>query len=161
MDRILVSACLIGRPVRWDGTARPSDDPRLARWAAEGRLVPICPEMLGGLPVPRPAAEIEPGGDAAAVLAGRARIVDRDGADHTAAFRTGAAAAVAAAVREGCRFALLAEASPSCGPNRVHDGRFSGVTIAGDGVTAHALRAAGVAVFALGDLDALAARLDR
>ena len=79
--RILVSACLLGQPVRYDGRGkRGRGRDRLARWRAEGRLVPFCPEVAGGLPTPRPAAEITPGGDGAAVLAGdAARIVTCDG----------------------------------------------------------------------------------
>ena len=159
MDRILVSACLIGWPVRWDGGTRTSHHPLIAEWAAEGRLVPLCPETAGGLAVPRPAAEIETGTDAAAVLAGAGRIVDADGGDHTAAFREGARIAVATARVRGCRYALLTDGSPSCGVDLVADGSFSGRRRAGEGVTAAALRAVGIEVFAAADIDALAARI--
>ncbi len=157
MERILVSACLIGWPVRFDGAARTLHHPLLAEWAAEGRLVPLCPETAAGLAVPRPATEIEPGAEAAAVLAGEARIVDADGGDHTAAFREGARIAVATARVRGCRFALLTDGSPSCGVDLVADGTFSGRRRVGEGVTATALRAAGIEVFAATDIDRLAA----
>ena len=159
MERILVSACLVGWPVRYDGGAKALHHPLLTAWAAEGRLVPLCPETVGGLPVPRPAAEIEPGVDAAAVLAGEGRVVDADGGDHSAAFREGARIAVATVRVRGCRFALLTEGSPSCGVELVADGRFSGRRRAGEGVAAAALRAAGVEVFSATEVDALAARL--
>lgn len=94
MGRILISACLLGQPVRYDGTARPLRHPTLAHWQAAGRLSALCPETAGGLPVPRPAAEIE-GGDARAVLAGRARVLDRRGRDLTSAFLDGAHRALA------------------------------------------------------------------
>ena len=53
MQRILISACLLGAKVRYDGSDRLCDDPRTARWQAEGRLVPFCPEVAGGFPTPR------------------------------------------------------------------------------------------------------------
>lgn len=159
MDRILVSACLVGWPVRFDGGTRTSHDPRLAAWAAEGRLVPICPETAAGLSTPRPAAEIEPGADAEAVHEGRARIVDAAGGDHTSAFLEGARVAVATARVRGCRYALMTEGSPSCGVEFVADGTFSGRRKAGEGVVTRALRAAGVEVFSPADIDALAARI--
>src|SRR3954469_14264878 len=89
MERILVSACLLGRPVRYDGTGRRSDDALFALWRDQGRLVSVCPEVDGGLPVPRPPAEIS-GGLGADVLDGRARVLTRDGADVTAHFVAGA-----------------------------------------------------------------------
>lgn len=160
MDRILVSACLIGWPVRWDGAAKTAHHPLLARWAEEGRLVPLCPETMAGLPTPRPAAEIEPTADAGDVLAGRARIRDADGGDHTAAFLEGARIAAATARVRAIRFALLTDGSPSCGSGRIADGAFSGAKRPGEGVAARALRDAGVEVFAIDEIEALAARLD-
>lgn len=161
MDRILVSACLIGRPVRWDGGAKTLRHPLMARWAAEGRLVPVCPETMAGLATPRPAAEIEPGATAADVLAGRATIRDADGGDHGAAFRDGARLALTAARDHAVRFALLIDGSPSCGSTTIADGTFSATRRPGEGVAARALRAAGVEVFAPDAIDALADRLDR
>lgn len=153
--RILVSACLLGAPVRYDGTGRPLGHPVLERWRAEGRLVPVCPEMLGGLPTPRPAAEIA-GGGGDAVLDGQARIVTGDGSDVTSAFVDGARAALAAAEAHGCAFALLMPRSPSCGLGLIHDGTFSGTLVPGRGTTAALLARAGLAVFGAGDIDALA-----
>lgn len=158
--RILVSACLLGQPVRYDGRGKRVEDATLARWQAEGRLVPFCPEIAGGLPTPRPAAEITPGGDGAAVLADAARIVTRDGDDVTAAFVAGARLALLRARESGCRFALLAEGSPSCGSGFIHDGTFSGRRVRGAGVTATLLREAGIAVFAPDGIADLARALD-
>jgi uncharacterized protein YbbK (DUF523 family) len=159
MERILVSACLIGWPVRYDGGAKTLHHPLLTRWAEEGRLVPICPETAAGLGTPRPATEMEAGASAEAVLAGTATVRDADGGDHGAAFREGARIAVATARVRGCRFALMTEGSPSCGVDLVGDGTFTGRRIAGEGVVTAALRAAGVEVFSANDVDALAARL--
>lgn len=160
MDRILVSACLIGWPVRYDGGTKTLADPRLAQWSAEGRLVPLCPETMAGLATPRPPAEIAAGATAAEVLAGTARITQPDGGDPTAAFVEGARIALATATVRGCRFALLTEGSPSCGASLVADGSFSGTRRPGEGVTARLLRDHGIAVFAAADIDELAARLD-
>ncbi|MWA00249.1 DUF523 domain-containing protein [Actinomadura sp. LD22] len=154
MERILVSSCLVGRPVRYDGAAKPVGGGLFERWRMEGRLVPLCPEVSGGLPVPRPPAEIV-GGDGGAVLDGTARVVTEAGADVTAEFLRGARLALAAAERSGARIALLKEGSPSCGGTRVHDGTFSGTPVPGAGVTTALLRREGIRVFGEDDLDAV------
>lgn len=158
MERILVSACLLGRPVRYDGTGRRSDDALFARWRDEGRLVPICPEVNGGLPVPRPAAEIS-GGFGADVLDGRARVLTRDGTDVTRHFVTGAWQALEQARAHRVRIAILKEGSPSCGSLRIFDGTFAGRKVPGEGVTTALLERHGIAVFAEDATEAVAARL--
>lgn len=147
MRKVLVSACLLGRRVRYDGRAKTIGDDLVARWREEGRLVVHCPEIAGGLPVPRPPAEIEPGASAADVLAGRARILTPEGADVTDHFVGGARAALATALGHGVAVALLKESSPSCGSHEVYDGAFGGRKVAGAGVTARLLEDHGVAVF--------------
>lgn len=147
MERILISACLLGRPVRYDGRAKPSGAADvLAHWQSEGRLVPICPEVWAGLPTPRPPAEMS-GGVGADVLAGQAAVVEQAGRDVTDLFVQGARAVVALARRHGCRYAVLTDGSPSCGATFVYDGSFSGARMDGAGVTTAALRAAGVEVW--------------
>ncbi|CAL9397183.1 hypothetical protein SUDANB121_01393 [Nocardiopsis dassonvillei] len=159
MDKVLVSACLVGRPVRYDGRAKPVGDALLDRWRLEGRLVVHCPEVAGGLPVPRPPAEIEPGATAADVLAGRARILTPGGDDVTAPFVAGARAALAFARDRGVTVAVLKESSPSCGLHEVYDGTFTGRKLAGSGVTAHLLSGHGIAVFNEHGIAAADARL--
>lgn len=156
--RILVSACLLGAPVRYDGRGKPLLSAHLDRWRAEGRVVAFCPEVAAGLPTPRPPAEIV-GGAGADVIAGDARVLAADGADVSAAFIAGAEAALRLARAENCRFALLIDGSPSCGSDTLYDGTFSGRRVAGAGVTATVLRQAGIAVFAPVEIDALAAAL--
>jgi uncharacterized protein YbbK (DUF523 family) len=151
----------MGAPVRYDGAAKPLASPHLQRWRDEGRLVPFCPEVAAGLATPREPAEIAPGGDGAAVIAGRARVLTRAGADVTAAFRAGAELALRTALAEGCRFALLIDGSPSCGARRIHDGTFAGRRVAAAGVTATLLAEAGIAVFTSEEINALAAALAR
>ncbi|MBT2210943.1 DUF523 domain-containing protein [Actinomadura sp. NEAU-AAG7] len=152
MERILVSSCLMGRPVRYDGRAKPMEAGLFGRWRAEGRLVPFCPEVAGGLPVPRPPAEIVGSGS---VLDGTARIVTAAGENVTDAFLRGARLALDAARRAGARVALLKEGSPSCGSHRVYDGTFTGTPIPGAGVTTALLERSGIRVFSEDDLDAL------
>lgn len=163
MERILVSACLVGQPVRYDGGAKPPRDDTLLRgWQAEGRLVPFCPEVSGGLPVPRPPAEIVGGaGGGGAVLAGTARILTGAGGDVTDAFVRGAELALAAAQRTGTRIAILKEGSPSCGSHRVYDGTFTGRSTPGSGVTTALLASHGIRVFSEDELPEVAAYLDR
>ncbi|OZI55319.1 purine-nucleoside phosphorylase [Bordetella genomosp. 5] len=152
--RVLVSACLLGRPVRYDGRGAPRVHPVLARWQAEGRVVAICPEMAGGLPTPRPPAEITHGDGGARVLDGLARVIDITGADVTTPFVNGAQAALDAARQHGVTLAVLKEGSPSCGSGYIYDGSFSGQRLAGQGVTAALLAAAGVRVFSEQEFDA-------
>ncbi len=147
MHLVLVSSCLLGNPVRYDGRAAPRGDTVLDRWRDEGRVVVVCPEVAGGLPVPRPPAEIEPGRSAAAVLAGQARVMAVSGDDVTAPFVQGARAALATARERGIRVAVLKEGSPSCGSGSVYDGHFAGRRLPGVGVTAQLLREAGLRVF--------------
>ncbi|UAW98837.1 DUF523 domain-containing protein [Halopseudomonas nanhaiensis] len=145
MERILVSQCLLGMPVRYDGGAHGPFD-LLQQWRREGRVVSVCPEVAGGLPTPRPPAEI-PTGQGGEVLAGKLPVVTIEGVDVTAAFVAGAEQALRLVHEHGIRFAVLKARSPSCGNRETYDGSFSGVRIAGEGVTAAALRLAGVQVF--------------
>lgn len=147
MERVLVSACLMGRRVRYDGGAKTSADALLAAWREEGRLVPFCPEVEGGLPVPRPAAEIEGGVSGAAVLSGAARVLTADGSDVTAEFLSGAQSALAVARSFGVRLAVLKEGSPSCGALTIYDGTFQGRRTLGQGVTTALLELNGIRVF--------------
>ncbi len=161
MEKILVSACLLGRPVRYNGSAKPLEHPALERWRQEGRVVAICPELTAGFSVPRPPAEIAAGKDGRAVLAGSARVFEQTGGDVTGLFVAGAQAALALARQHDCRFALLIDGSPSCGSGFIHDGSFSGQKHAGAGVTATLLREHGIEVFSDRDIEMLDQRLTR
>ncbi|MBC7106164.1 MAG: DUF523 domain-containing protein [Firmicutes bacterium] len=142
--RFLVSACLAGHSCAYDGRARPH--PLVERLVGEGRAVPVCPEALGGLPTPRPPAEIQ-GGDGHEVFAGRARVVDLEGRDVTDAFLEGARTALAIARRHGLTAAILKARSPSCGYGLIYDGTFAGRLRPGHGVTAALLLHHGFPVF--------------
>lgn len=159
MEKILVSACLLGRPVRYDGGDKALESDLLAVWQKEGRVVALCPEMEAGLPVPRPAAEIAGGADGAEVLERGARIHDECGNDVTDAFRSGANKALAIARAQGCRYALLTDGSPSCGSSFIYDGSFTGAKVPGMGIVTALLRDAGLEVFNEVQIEELAQRL--
>ena len=151
--KILVSACLLGNPVRYDGAAKTLAHAGLARLLDEGRVIAFCPEVAGGLPVPRPPAEIL-GGDGAAVIDGDARVLTLDGTDVTAHFLSGARQALRLCRQHGIVAALLTESSPSCGSGQVYDGSFSRRAVGGSGVTAALLGRHGIAVFNQHQVDA-------
>ena len=153
MHAILVSACLLSEPVRYDGGGAESGHPVLLRWAAEGRVVAVCPEVEGGLPTPRPPAEIARAGGGSLVPEGRVKVLDATGRDVTASFVKGADHALAVAAERGVRLAVLKDGSPSCGASYIYDGSFSGRRIAAPGVTAARLRDAGIRVFSEAQLE--------
>ncbi len=148
----LVSACLLGCPTAYDGSARPQD--RLVEMAARGQIVPICPEVAGGLPTPRPGAEIV-GGDGDDVLDGRARVVTVTGKDVSAAFVRGAEYTLAVVQRYGINRAILRQRSPSCGSTHIYDGSHSGRLRAGPGVTVALLQRHGVIVRSENEVEGL------
>jgi len=141
--RVVVSACLAG--VACTHEAQPKTRDWAVRLVAEGRAVPVCPEVAGGLPIPRPAAEIQ-GGDGDDVLEGRARVVDEHGTDVTEHYLRGARTAAETARTAGAILAILKARSPSCGCGRIYDGTFDGALTDGDGVTASMLRREGLEV---------------
>lgn len=158
MQKILVSACLLGERVRYDGgDCRQSG--LLAQWQRQGRLISICPEVAGGLPTPRPPAEIV-SGCANSILCGDGCVQRQNGDDVTDAFVDGAERALALCMKQQISFAILKEGSPSCGVSRVNDGGFSGIKIDGEGVTARLLRRHGIAVFSELEVEQLALLLD-
>ncbi|MEP3435561.1 MAG: DUF523 domain-containing protein [Hoeflea sp.] len=161
MDKILVSACLLGSPVRYNGSDRLVDHSLMALWREQGRIVPLCPEVAAGFPTPRPPAEIEPGLLSDDVLAGKALIFDDTGADVTSPFLLGAEIALDVALSQGCRFALLTDGSPSCGTSFVYSGRFDGAAREGNGVVAALLSQNGIAVFSESQIGQLAETLDQ
>jgi uncharacterized protein YbbK (DUF523 family) len=146
---VLVSACLLGERCRYDGAVCPSAAVQAALAGKE--VVPVCPEAGSGLGTPRPAIELY-GGDGQAVLQGRAQAKVKDtGVDRTLEFLAGAALATGAAAAFGATVAILKERSPSCGVHRVW---VDEKLVEGSGVTAAALKAAGVCVLSDEDLTA-------
>lgn len=134
--KIAVSACLLGERCRYDGRSKPCE----AVIALKGHheMIPICPEVMGGLPIPHPPNEI--------TCAEPLRVVDTSGVDNTSAFEEGASRAFELAQDAGCELAILKAKSPSCGVGRVYDGTFTGTLTDGDGVAAVLFRRAGIPV---------------
>ena len=158
MQKILVSACLLGQPVRYDGGGHGPFAP-LLQWQQQGRVVALCPEVAGGLPTPREPAEIL-GGQGGQVLDGLIALRSVDGADVSSAFVAGARQAEQLVRAHGIQIAVLKARSPSCGNQQTYDGSFSGRLVAGEGVTAAALRRMGVLVFNETQLAQVQALLD-
>jgi len=146
MHKILISACLLGERVRYDGHHSLLQSDVLKRWQQQGRLLALCPEVVGGLAIPRPAAEID-AGNVELVIKGEGSIRCKDGTDVSDAFMAGAETALALCMQHHIRMAILKEGSPSCGVNKLNDGSFSGTKIAGQGLTASLLQRHGIAVF--------------
>lgn len=145
LQKILVSRCLLGQAVRYDGGCH-GPFALLQAWLAAGRVVPLCPEVAGGLPVPRAPAEIA-GGQGGQALDGLIAVRTAEGEDVSAAFLAGAAEAVRLVQQHSIRMAVLKARSPSCGNLQNYDGSFSGRRVPGIGVTAAALKRQGVQVF--------------
>ncbi len=141
---LLVSACLLGLKTKYNGGHNYF--PEILALGKEVPLVPCCPEQLGGLATPRPAAEIQ-GGCGIDVLAGRAKVCTLSGEDRTEAFLRGARETLLLANTLGIKGALLKARSPSCGNEQIYDGSFSGQTKDGAGVATALLQEKGVHVF--------------
>jgi uncharacterized protein YbbK (DUF523 family) len=142
MKKILVSECLYGgRVVRYDGGEVPLDDPLFLKWKEEGRLVPICPEVFGGLPVPRPDSQRV--GD---------KVLTGAGKDVTREYAAGAAESLRLAREHDVAFAIMKQDSPSCGSKFIYDGSFTDKKTPGQGLAVEYLRNAGFTVFAEEDI---------
>ena len=135
---LLVSACLIGVNCRYNGGSTRIES--LVRLFEEGKALPVCPEMLGGLSAPRSPCEIVQAAD------GTERVMDRDGVDRTAAFHEGAERTLSICRAAGIRKAVLQQRSPTCGHGIIYDGTFQSVRIPGNGITARLLEANGIEV---------------
>ena len=130
----VISACLCGQPTRYDGRAKPAD-PALVALVERGEALLVCPECMGGLPTPRPPAEIQ--GE---------RVINTEGVDVTQAYRSGAEQVLALCEQHGIRRAILKQNSPSCGSCFVYDGTYSKRLIPGQGITAALLSQHGIVV---------------
>ncbi len=137
MRKILVSQCLYGgEPVRFTGHDDIIvQDPRFNKWRDEGRLVPICPEVFGGLPTPRTGAQRS--GD---------KVIDLNGKDVTKEYLKGVKEALRLAEENDVICCIMKEASPSCGSSLIYDEKRENI-IVGQGITVENLRNAGFKVF--------------
>lgn len=144
MEKLLISACLAGENCKYSGGNNFIGETALASLGDKYELVSACPEVMGGLSVPRiPCERIG------------ARVMNERGEDVTAQFKAGAELTADICERQGIKKALLKEKSPSCGSGRIYDGTFSHTVIAGDGVTAQRLRALGVTLYGESEIEKL------
>lgn len=142
MEKILISACLIGDKVKYDG--KTNYTPLINDLLEKFELVPFCPEVEGGLSVPRfPSEQV------------KQKVLDSKGKDVTANFVRGAELAYNICLYLNIRIAILKERSPSCGSHQIYDGSFSHKLIDGMGVTATYLKRKGIAVYSEDDIEAL------
>jgi uncharacterized protein YbbK (DUF523 family) len=143
MEKILVSACLFGGgPYRYDGQDKTLDNPTFNFLKKMGILVPICPEIAGGLSVPREPAEL---------VEGKAKT--EDGTDVTDSYMAGAMKALEIIENQNIKIAILKDGSPSCGVHNIYDGNFSGKKIDGKGLTAKLLEEFGVLVYSEDEIE--------
>ncbi len=136
---ILVSACLLGENCKYSGGNNYSE--KVRKFLEGHQVIPVCPEVMGGLPVPRSPAEIVNG----VVTNAEGISVDRE-------FRLGAEKALQIALEEHAQLAILQSRSPSCGAKEIYDGTFSKRKIPGKGIFAALLEEAGIPVIDLEDL---------
>ncbi len=142
---MLISACLLGSACRYDGKTKPLPDEDIRRLSENYILIPVCGEVMGGLPVPRIPAEVQTDGS----------VRRRDGVDVTAAYRQGANEILRIARLTGASIALLKARSPSCGKGNLYDGTFSGTLNRGNGITAQTLLENGIRVYTEEELASL------
>ncbi|MEF9920176.1 MAG: DUF523 domain-containing protein [Erysipelotrichaceae bacterium] len=124
--KIIVSACLLGKNCKYDGSN--NKDERLIELLKKDEVFPVCPEVMGGLPTPRACAEIV-----------QNRVMNKEGKDVSNEYQSGAELCLALAKRENIDCAILQVRSPSCGKGLIYDGTFSGNKVKGNGIFAQLL----------------------
>ena len=140
MEKLIVSACLLGEACRYDGKSKPCE--KVKRLAEKYELIPVCPEVFGGLSTPRLPSEMQNDGS----------FINALGEDVTANYRKGAEETLRIAMENGCKLAILKEKSPSCGVHKRYDGTFTGTLTEKSGITAFLLRENGITVMSEDDL---------
>lgn len=142
MEKILISACLVGDKTRYDG--HTNYNPKIEALLEKYELVPFCPEVEGGLTTPREPSEKQGN-----------KVVMKNGRDVTRQFEKGAELALNIVDYLGIKIAILKDGSPSCGSTEIHDGSFTGRKIPGNGVTAELLKRKGIKVLTENEIDTL------
>jgi len=142
--RLLISACLLGTACRYDGKSKPV--PQVSILKSLFHLIPICPEVDGGLPIPRLPCELQ-----------KRKAIREDGTDMTDFYQKGADLALQKAIHCRAVAAVLKEKSPSCGSHLIYDGRFQKVLIPGKGIAADHLEKSGIPIFSENEIEALIA----
>ena len=140
---VLISACLLGVNCRYNAQ-KSATTPSLTSLMQQFHLIPVCPEILGGMSTPRLPSEIK-----------GAYVFNKNGENVTAFYERGAQETLALAKLFGCTAAILKERSPSCGCGKIYDGSFSGTLTEGNGVTAQLLMQNGIRVLGESEIDKL------
>lgn len=135
----IVSACLAGIKCRYDGKDNENND--IMKLVKEGKAIPVCPEVLGGLPIPRIPCEIIEDKN------GKLKVINKEGKDCTLEFLQGAQKALAIAEVVGANTAILKSKSPSCGYGKIYDGKFNGNLVDGDGITTRIFKENGIKIY--------------
>lgn len=152
LDKILISRCFLGENVRYNSVVSKFTHPLITLWQQQKRFIPICPEVSGGLSVPREPAEIQPN---------TKEVITQSGINISKQFDSGAQQALILCQQYNIRFALLKESSPSCGSTYIYDGSFTNNKVLGQGVTSKLLALHNIKVFSENQLEALELLLDR
>ena len=147
MKSILISACLLGVACRYDGLSKPLDSEIIEKLRTEYHLIPVCPEVMGGLPTPRIPAEISSDG----------KVFRSDGVEVTENYIRGAQEALRLARIFECDTALMKEKSPSCGAGKIYDGTFTKTLTSGNGIAAELLQKNGIRI--VGETEILSEKL--
>ena len=143
MEKILISACLVGDKTKYDGTSNKDKNPFLEQLLEKYELVPFCPEVVGGLSIPRTPSERK-----------KDQVYNKKGENVTKYFLEGAEKALDVCLYLGIRVAILKEASPSCGVHEIYNGRFNNVKMPGVGVTTELLKRKGIRVISENEIEA-------
>ena len=160
MEKILISSCLLGSKVRYNGSALSIEENEYNWLSSVFQIVPFCPEVSAGLPTPREPAEIN-FGDGHSVLKGASSVISENGIDFTRSFIKGAYLALDKCICENIKIAVLTESSPSCGSSYIYNGQFTGVKKVGMGVTSALLIENGVAVYNQNEIEKLRYKYER
>ncbi len=140
--KILISACLLGQNVKYDGKNNSIlENSFIKKLLNLNMLIPICPEVEGGLSVPRIPVEIK-----------NKNAIDKEGNDRTKNFFLGAKRTCELALQNDAKIAILKAKSPSCGKGKIYDGTFTKKLIDANGIVVMALEKIGVEVYTEDDL---------
>lgn len=135
--KILVSSCLLGMKINYEGKAHPVNE--LRQLFLQAQAIPVCPEVLAGLPIPRDRAEI-------VMVNGERKVYNDKEVDLTEAYTLGAQRTMDTARASGVKIAIMKSKSPSCGCGKVYDGTFTGNLVDGDGIIVALLKENGIRV---------------
>ena len=151
-DKVLISRCLLGDNVRYNSEVLTFVHPLIALWQQQKRFISICPELSGGLRVPREPAELQQNSN---------KIITKSGINVSSQFSLGAQQALTLCQQHNIRFAILKESSPSCGSTLIYDGSFTNNKILGQGITSQLLTKHNIKVFSENKLESLHRLLDK